>query len=185
MSVGERGGVTRTLDAGIGLLEDHKAHWLALISQRIDDVLCQKGTFHADDLVPLGIPAEHKNCVGGCVIGKIRKGLMEETGERRASTDPAGHGRRSAVYRSTASREGASATSRAVASLSAHADPESERERGAPPESTKVSPAGKTSVAHPGDREQVTASPEPSLPSSGSGELLLFDLPSDRYRDAA
>ena len=98
-SVGERGGVTATRDEGFDLAQ-MKADWSLAIQCRIKTALLDTGFFHASDLVELGIPPESKNCVGAAVMAAVRRGWMVETGERRASTDRAGHSRKSNVYRS-------------------------------------------------------------------------------------
>lgn len=98
MSLGERGGTTATLEAGVGLIETHKPDWAAAVRADILRHLQHHPTWHRDNLdVPL--PADSKNVLGAVVAGLIRAGRIEETGERRASAEPAAHGRRSAVYR--------------------------------------------------------------------------------------
>lgn len=99
--IGERGGSTATLEEAEELLEARKANWSATIRLSILESLEIHGRFHASDLLTLGIPADCKNCVGAQVMAVVRQGLMEETGQRISSPDPAGHGRRSAVYRIT------------------------------------------------------------------------------------
>lgn len=99
MSQGERGGTVTSLKDAERLHEEFKAEWRNKIKWRIVRQLVETGEFHASDLVDLRIPADCKNVVGSSVGAAVRKGFMEETGERRASTDSAGHGRRSAVYR--------------------------------------------------------------------------------------
>jgi hypothetical protein len=99
--IGERGGSTATFEEAKTLLEARKAHWSGAIRQAILESLEIHGRFHAADLLVLGIPADCKNCVGAQVMALVRQGLMAETGERISSNDPAGHGRRSAVYQIT------------------------------------------------------------------------------------
>jgi hypothetical protein len=99
--IGERGGTTSSLDEARERQEAHKALWSQTIRQAILETLEVHGTYHADDLLTLGIPAECKNIVGAQTNAIVRQGLMAETGERRSTSDPAGHGRRSAVYRIT------------------------------------------------------------------------------------
>lgn len=99
--IGERNGTTASLEEARELQEAHKALWSQTIRQAILETLEVHGTYHADDLLTLGIPAECKNIVGAQTNAIVRQGLMAETGERRSTSDPAGHGRRSAVYRIT------------------------------------------------------------------------------------
>jgi hypothetical protein len=99
--IGERGGSTATLTEAEELMEAHKALWSQTIRLAILESLEIHGLYHADDLLTLGIPADCKNIVGAQTNALVRQGLMEETGERRSTSDPAGHGRRSAVYRIT------------------------------------------------------------------------------------
>jgi hypothetical protein len=99
--IGERGGSTATLTEAEELMEAHKALWSQTIRQAIFESLEIEGYFHADDLLTLGIPPDCKNIVGAQVNALVRQGYMAETGERRSTSDPAGHGRRSAVYRIT------------------------------------------------------------------------------------
>jgi hypothetical protein len=101
MSLGERGGSTATLTEAEELMEAHKALWSQTIRQAILESLDIEGQFHADDLLTLGIPPDCKNIVGAQVNALVRQRVMAETGERRSTSDPAGHGRRSAVYRIT------------------------------------------------------------------------------------
>jgi hypothetical protein len=99
--IGERNGTTASLEEARELQEAHKALWSQTIRQAILETLEVHGTYHADDLLTLGIPADCKNIVGAQTNAIVRQGLMAETGERRSTSDPAGHGRRSAVYRIT------------------------------------------------------------------------------------
>ena len=99
--LGERGGNTASLDEAQELQEAHKALWSQTIREAILESLDIEGQFHADDLLTLGIPADCKNIVGAQVNALVRQRVMAETGERRSTSDPAGHGRRSAVYRIT------------------------------------------------------------------------------------
>lgn len=99
--IGECGGSTATLTEAEELMEAHKALWSQTIRLAILESLEIHGLYHADDLLTLGIPADCKNIVGAQTNALVRQGLMEETGERRSTSDPAGHGRRSAVYRIT------------------------------------------------------------------------------------
>ena len=100
--LGERGGSVVSLDEARELQEAHKELWSATIRGEIRELLAVHGMYHADDLIALGIPADCKNIVGAQTNALVRQGWMEETGERRSTSDPAGHGRRSAVYRITA-----------------------------------------------------------------------------------
>lgn len=99
--VGERGGGFASFKDAAELMETHKELWSATIRQGILEVLEAHDTFHAADLLPLRIPADCKNIVGAQTNALVRRGFMAETGERRATSNPAGHGRRSAVYRIT------------------------------------------------------------------------------------
>ena len=101
MTVGERGGTVHSVDEARELQEERKPHWSALIRQSILDTLEATGAWHADDLIALDIPADCKNIVGAQTNALLRQGIMAETGVRRSTSDPAGHGRRSAVYRIT------------------------------------------------------------------------------------
>lgn len=101
--VGERGGTTATLEAGIALVEEHKASLAQSIREDILAWLSQYPSWHRDNL-RIEIPADSKNALGAVVNGLIRSGVIEETGERRASSDPASHRRKSSVYRLTEPR---------------------------------------------------------------------------------
>lgn len=98
MTVGERGGTVGSLAEAERLHDQYKLEWRNRIKWRIVRQLVETGRFHAGDLVDLDIPDDCKNVVGSSIGAAVRKGIMLETGERRASTDRAGHGRRSAVY---------------------------------------------------------------------------------------
>ena len=99
MSTGERGGTTTSLEEADRLHEEHRAEWRNRIKWRIVERLVDTGEFHASDLVDLDIPPDVKNVIGSSIGAAMRRGIMIETGERRASTDKAGHGRKSAVYK--------------------------------------------------------------------------------------
>lgn len=96
--VGERGGKTATLEAGIALVEEHKASLAQSIRADILAWLDQYPSWHRDNL-RVNIPADSKNALGAVVGGLVRAGIIEETGERRPSSDPASHSRKSSVYR--------------------------------------------------------------------------------------
>lgn len=98
MSQGERGGTVRSLEEADRLHDEYRFEWRNRIKWRIVRCLVEKGEFHAADLVDLDIPEDCKNVIGSSVGAAARKGLMLETGERRSTPDPAGHGRKSAVY---------------------------------------------------------------------------------------
>ncbi len=157
MSIGERGGSTSTLEQGQALIQEHKASLAMAIRNDILIHLEQYGEWHRDNL-SIEVPAESKNAVGAVVSGLIKSGKIEETGERRRSSDPASHGRKSNVYRLRAgdSRSG-------PAWVSAPATSGSEPERA----------VGRTGTG--GSSEGG----EPSEPAR------LFEIESSSYRDAA
>lgn len=96
---GERGGTTTSLPEAQQLIEQHKAQLTAAVRADILDHLHHHGVWHADDLrVDL---TGHRNILGAVVIGLINRGIIRETGERRRSTAPASHGRKSNCYRLT------------------------------------------------------------------------------------
>jgi hypothetical protein len=101
VSLGERGGSTATLGDAQDLIDAQKAHWREAIRHDILETLELAGEWHADDLVALGVPADCKNVIGAAVGALVNQGLIEETGERRKSTAPESHGRKSNVYRLT------------------------------------------------------------------------------------
>ena len=96
--VGERGGSTRDLDSGVALIEQHKPVLSNAIRYDILDWLESHSVWHRNDL-RVDVPPESKNAVGAVVNGLIRSGRIVETGERRKSSDPASHGRKSNCYR--------------------------------------------------------------------------------------
>lgn len=96
--IGERGGSTATLEAGVALIEEHRASLAQSIRDDILSWLTQYGEWHRNNL-RVEVPADSKNAVGAVVIGLINSGVIEETGERRKSDDPASHGRKSNCYR--------------------------------------------------------------------------------------
>jgi hypothetical protein len=100
--IGERGGSTATFEEGQDLIEAQKIHWREAIRTDILETLDVAGEWHADDLITLGVPADCKNVIGAAVGALVNRGLIEETGERRKSTAPESHGRKSNVYRLTA-----------------------------------------------------------------------------------
>ncbi len=96
--IGERGGSTATLDEGIARIEQHKPILSNAIRFDILDWLETHPEWHRNHL-RVAVPADSKNAVGAVVNALIRSGKIEETGERRKSSDPASHGRKSNVYR--------------------------------------------------------------------------------------
>jgi hypothetical protein len=98
MSRGERGGTVTSLADAEKLHEQYRFQWRQRIKWRIVKCLVETGRFHASDLLDLDVPDDCKNVIGSSIGAAVRKGLMLETGERRASADMAGHGRKSAVY---------------------------------------------------------------------------------------
>jgi hypothetical protein len=96
--VGERGGSTVTAEQGFALVEQHKPVLSNAIRFDILDWLESHSTWHRNDL-RVDVPPESKNAVGAVVNGLIRSGRIVETGERRKSSDPASHARKSNVYR--------------------------------------------------------------------------------------
>lgn len=100
MTIGERGGTTGTADEGFDVIETFKHTIADQVRQDILGWLGSHSTWHRDDLrIPLA--ASDKNVLGAVVNGLIRSGKIVETGERRKSSDPAAHGRKSNCYRLT------------------------------------------------------------------------------------
>lgn len=97
--LGERGGTTASVEEARELQEEMKPFWSKAIRAAILNALEACGEFHADDLLTLGIPADCKNIVGAQINALVKSGRIEETGERRKSTAPESHGRKSNVYR--------------------------------------------------------------------------------------
>lgn len=98
MTLGERGGTTPDLDSGVALIETHKPVLSNAIRFDILDWLESHSTWHRNDL-RVEVPADSKNAVGAVVSGLISSGTIVETGERRKSSDPASHGRKSNVFK--------------------------------------------------------------------------------------
>lgn len=97
MAVGDRGGHIRSVQEARSLQEVHKAEWSAAIRLSITNTLIARGEWHADDLVALGVPAEHLNCIGAQVSALVNRGHMVETGRRRAAA-AASNGRKSGIF---------------------------------------------------------------------------------------
>ncbi len=95
--IGERGGSTATFEQAQRLIEHWKGDWSSLVRHRICESLIAKGEYHADDLVDLNIPADHKNVVGSATAWLVNKGWMKEVGRRR-TTAAASKGRKAGVY---------------------------------------------------------------------------------------
>lgn len=98
--VGERGGGFETFEAASALLHTFKDDWAAAVRADILQHLEHHAEWHRDDL-QLILPPDSKNVLGAVVNGLVRSGRIEETGERRASAEPAAHGRRSNVYKTS------------------------------------------------------------------------------------
>lgn len=97
MSLGERGGVTVTLEDGMELIETYKADLAAAVRADILDHLDRYPEWHANDL-RVDVTG-HSNVVGATVNGLARTGLIVKTGEWRPATAVASHGRESRVWR--------------------------------------------------------------------------------------
>lgn len=98
MALGERGGFTATAEQGFDAIETFKHSIADQVRLDILGWLEGHSTWHRDDLrIPLA--SADKNVLGAVVNGLIRSGKIVETGERRKSSDPAAHGRKSNVYR--------------------------------------------------------------------------------------
>lgn len=80
---------TRTVADARALQEDAKAHWSMVVDEAIfrHFKVDPTGTLHADDLESLGLPAEHRNCIGSQFAKWVNRSRMVECG-RRASTVP-------------------------------------------------------------------------------------------------
>lgn len=176
--LGERGGGFETFEAAAALLQTFKGDWSAAVRADILQHLESHPEWHRDDL-RVQLPADSKNVLGAVVNGLVRSGRIVETGERRASSEPAAHGRRSSVYRlSTVSgghippgrkRDTVSLDGPAVPA-SPHASHPAKEGVGTPAELTGGRDAG-------GGREpNESTSQGSSPPATGT----LFDLASDR-----
>jgi hypothetical protein len=95
--IGERGGRTLSFEAAQRLHALYKDDWKRIIREGIAEVLNLSGEFHADDLRPLGIPADHKPVIGTVVGALVRQGKIVEVGRRRSEA-PERHGAKSGVY---------------------------------------------------------------------------------------
>ena len=176
--VGERGGVTATAEEGFALVEQHKPVLSNAIRYDILDWLESHSTWHRNDL-RVDVPPESKNAVGAVVNGLIRSGKIVETGERRKSSDPASHGRKSNCYRLTGGGSSQVGTEASVVSSPDHvpaaggiADP---------PEVSEVS----TVTRVPSENEAQTLGEVGDRAGSASVEpARLFDVSDDRYMDA-
>src|ERR1044072_4425101 len=80
--------------------EAAKAEWSTAIYAEIVRILQARGSSHADDLDPMGIPDDCRNIVGAQVGALVGKGWAQEVG-RRASSNPRRHKRKSGVFELT------------------------------------------------------------------------------------
>lgn len=81
------------------LQEAAKDKWSSVIREAIIEAL-RGGSFHADDLEPLGIPRQHRNIIGSQAGYLVSKRYMQEVG-RRKSTVPSRKAAKSGVYEFT------------------------------------------------------------------------------------
>lgn len=172
-SLGERGGTTSSLKEASDLIETHKDDLAAAVRADILDHLESRPEWHRDDL-RVQLPAASKNVLGAVVNGLVRSGRIVETGERRASSEPAAHGRRSSVYRLSTSSGGhippgrkRDTVSTDAVSVSPNTSPAAKEQVRTPAELTGGRDAG-------GGRESNERGSNP--PATGT----LFDLPADR-----
>lgn len=80
--------------------EAAKAEWSAGIYAEIVRILTVRGSFHADDLEPMGIPDEHRNLIGAQLGSLVARRYIHETG-RRKSSNPARKQAKSSVFEFT------------------------------------------------------------------------------------
>lgn len=78
-----------------------KARWTLMIREHLSRTLLATGYVHADDFDALGVPDEHRNCIGSQMGPFVQKGWMVEV-SRRASANPRRKKAKSAVYQLTA-----------------------------------------------------------------------------------
>ncbi|MBN8866011.1 MAG: hypothetical protein J0H98_00510 [Solirubrobacterales bacterium] len=126
MSLGDRGGNTRSLEEARALFRTHKAELTHAIEQDILEHLDTHDEWHADDLT-VEIPADSPNALGSVVGRLVKTGALVEVG-RRASKRVAAHSRKSGVYRrgSVGGSEGASEQASSSAAANTASDPDSE-----------------------------------------------------------
>jgi len=180
MALGERGGFTATAEQGFALVEQHKPVLSNAIRFDILDWLENHSSWHRNDL-RVDVPPESKNAVGAVVNGLIRSGRIVETGERRKSSDPASHARKSNVYRLMVG----AGNSQVGTEASVVSSPDHVPAAGGiadPPEVSEVS----TVTRVPSENEAQTLGEVGDRAGSASVEpARLFDVSDDRYRDAA
>lgn len=187
MSLGERGGRTRSLRDGTELIETHKPDLAAAVRTDILDHLATHPKWHANDL-RIDVTGS-SNVVGATINGLRQSGLIEKTGEWRAATAVASHGRESRVWRLTEKgRNKVSGGSRPRTSGHGPRGPE----KAADPALKASSPAKvgtDTPVELTGGREEQGGREHKSTRASHSGStpLALFDLERTIYekREAA
>jgi len=88
------------LDAAIRAQETTKPFWTKRIRETIHEILIRKGTFSANDLASIEIPAIHSGLIPGQVRGVATKGLMRKIGHT-TSTIPTRHGAEIRTYEIT------------------------------------------------------------------------------------
>lgn len=74
--------------------------WLSVCQEAILDVLRRRPNVHADDLTPLGIPEDRKNCIGSAFASLASKRWIEQI-DRRASQSRSRNSAKSGVYQLT------------------------------------------------------------------------------------
>ena len=98
--LGERGGQTISFECAQRLHALYKDDWKRIVREGIAEVLDATGQFHADNLRPLEIPADHKPVIGTVVGALVRQGKIIEVARRRSEA-PERHGAKSGVYELT------------------------------------------------------------------------------------
>lgn len=94
---GSRGGNVADLDRARALHEVHKREWTQAVKARIRRAFREQATVHADDIDDIGLPAEHRNIIGGQLGSLVSSGAIVEV-DRRKSSNPARRGAKSSVY---------------------------------------------------------------------------------------
>lgn len=94
---GTRGGFTGSYEQGEAALEGHRPDEVRAVQNAIIGCCKLNGECHADDVA--FVQVTERNVVGVAFRALAEAGVIESTGEHRASKLPAAHGRKSYVYR--------------------------------------------------------------------------------------
>lgn len=98
-NAGQRGGDVATLEEAKRLFQVWRREEWGWLKARVLYIAASQGEYHGDYLEDVDL--KERNIIGAVVNSLVKAGMLVSTGEHRAGTSAASHGRRSYVYQLT------------------------------------------------------------------------------------